>query len=129
MGSGILGIGIDMVRVKRMRRLFERYQGRLVARLLHPLEMSGFEGSPDQAAFLARRFAAKEAMVKALGSGFSSGTFASNIAILHDERGRPHGSWPEKTRASLPGKGRRMHLSISGETGYAVAQAVLTEEE
>ncbi len=129
MSPGIFGIGIDIVSVKRMRRLYARYRGRLVARLLHPMEMSGFERSPDQAAFLARRFAAKEAMVKALGSGFTSGSFANEIAVLHDECGRPHGSWPEKACAPLPSKGMCMHLSISGETGYAVAQAVLAREE
>ena len=80
----IAGVGTDIVAVARLAKLYERHGERALGKLLAPLERADFEKAKDPARFLAKRFAAKEALGKALGIGVAAPATLPNIAIVHD---------------------------------------------
>ncbi|WP_018878320.1 holo-ACP synthase [Thioalkalivibrio sp. ALE28] len=121
----ILGIGTDLVQVARMRGMWERHGRRLAERILHPLEQADLP-SHEPAGFLARRFAAKEALAKALGCGVGADMALAEAGVTHDARGRPEFVLAGRARATADRLGvRAIHLSISDEREYAQAFVVL----
>lgn len=121
----LYGIGTDIVEVARIRELYERHGERFVARLLHPAERAGLAGSRDPARFLAKRFAAKEAFSKALGTGLRSPATLDAIGVTHDALGKPAYFCSDELEARLSRLGLRSHLSISDEKDFVVAFAIL----
>ena len=122
----ICGVGIDAVDVRRVRRARQRFGRRLAERLLHPQELADYERQRHPEAFLARRLAAKEALVKALGTGFSGGLNARQLRVAHDPGGRPRlVSEGTVARRLLQLGAAHCHLSISDERHYAFACVVL----
>jgi len=117
----IYGIGIDIVRIDRIRRILAKYPERFPKRILHPQEFSDYSAKKDRAAFLARQFAAKEAISKALGSGFAM-LYPSSILIKRDQRGKPYVSLDVPKRWETQ---RTILVSISDEVDYAIAQAMV----
>lgn len=85
----IHGVGADIVEIRRIAQNLERYGDRFARRILTENEMQGYVSSPRKAAYVARRFAAKEATAKALGTGFRNGLSLKHIAVAHDALGRP----------------------------------------
>lgn len=85
----IFGIGTDIVAVERMSGIVRRHGDKFAARVLAASELDEYRAASDKARFLAKRFAAKEAAAKALGSGFSGGLSLRHIAVAHDARGKP----------------------------------------
>ena len=83
----ILGIGLDVVEISRIGKAWERFGNRFARRILHASEIDCLPGQKVQ--FLASRFAAKEAAVKALGTGFSQGIIPTDIAVVSMPGGRP----------------------------------------
>ncbi len=126
----IAGIGTDIVSVERVAAALERHGARFAERVLTEGELAGFQRANAGPGFLARRFAAKEAAVKALGTGVACGIGLRDLEVLHDARGRPllefHGA--ARSRAASLNVVER-HLSISDERGYAVAFVVLVSGE
>ena len=124
----IVGMGTDIVAVERMARLHARFGERLAERLLGPLEVADMPAEAAAgAAFLARRFAAKEATFKALGSGMTNGVRWMDVQVGHDSGGRPQlvlGGRAQQLLQGL-GDGARSRLSISDERRYAMAVVVL----
>ena len=124
----IVGMGTDIVAVERMARLHARFGERLTERLLGPLEVADMPvEAAAGAAFLARRFAAKEATFKALGSGMTNGVRWMDVQVGHDSGGRPQlvlGGRAQQILQGL-GDGVRSWLSISDERRYAIAVVVL----
>ena len=121
----ILGIGTDLVQVARMQRLWARHGARLRARLLHPMEQDDLP-SADPAGFLARRFAAKEALAKALGCGIGPDMALAEAGVTHDARGRPEFVLEGSARATAERLGvSAIHLSISDEREYAQAFVIV----
>ncbi|MEX0430273.1 holo-ACP synthase [Spiribacter insolitus] len=127
----IVGIGTDIVETVRLERMQSDHGERLAARLLASGELAGYRsalsaGPSAAAAFLARRFAAKEAAAKALGCGIGSEAGFHDLRVSHDRGGAPvltfHG--PAARRAGRLGI-QTAHLSISDERHYAVAMVVL----
>lgn len=96
----ILGLGIDVTEISRVRRLWEKFGLRFAEKILHPDELAALRVPETQ--FLASRFAAKEAAVKALGTGFSNGITPLSIAVSTRAGGRPairfHGQAEERFR-------------------------------
>ena len=126
----ILGLGLDLVEVKRVRRVLDRHGKRFCTRLLHEEEMSAYRAVAERPAsaalFLAKRWAAKEASVKALGSGFGAGIDPRHILLYQLPGGRPALHCVQGTARLFAAFGvRRMHISISDERRYAVACVVL----
>lgn len=122
----IFGIGTDIVRVDRMRANIERYGDKFAHRILTATEFAEFSASPRPAHFLAKRFAAKEAVAKAMGTGFRDGLSLRDIGVTHDAYGKPqliyYGKAEDLRRTLNIGEG---HLSIADECDYAVAFVAL----
>lgn len=125
----ILGIGTDIVRIDRIRRLIERHGERAAARILAPSETEAFADARDPAAFLAKRFAAKEAFAKALGTGVREPVTLHGVSVAHDARGRPLLKYSGALRAMMDERGLAAHLSLSDETDVALAFVVIEQPE
>lgn len=122
----IYGIGTDIVRIARMEDNIRRYGERFAERILTADELEEYRQSHQQARFLAKRFAAKEAMVKALGTGFSRGIGLRDIAVAHEPGGRPFLVCTGSARHACDERGiTSMHLSITDEAEYALAFVVM----
>lgn len=122
----IVGVGTDLLAVARMRAACARRGEALAARLLHPDELRLMQSKEDPPRWLAKRFAAKEALLKALGTGLRQGLSWQDMAILPDELGRPDVTWHGAALVRLEHLGGcRTHLSISDEDDYVLAFAVI----
>lgn len=122
----IFGIGTDIVSVSRMDAALARHGERFAWRILSTDEHAAYHAAPNKARFLAKRFAAKEAAAKALGTGFANGLSLHHISVTHDGAGRPllHFSGHGNELLEQLGVGAS-HLSISDEHDYAVAFVTL----
>lgn len=122
----IYGIGTDIVEVARIEDSLARFGNAFAMRILSEREMQEFAQSHTQARFLAKRFAAKEAFAKALGTGIRAPATFENIAVAHDDLGKPVLDIAPALQPYLDSKGiRYMHLSISDEKSLAAAFVVL----
>lgn len=122
----ILGTGIDIIEVARIRASFERFGDRFLNRILHPAEISYCLSHRNPAPFLAGRFAAKEAISKAFGTGIGSELNWRDMEIGRKQSGEPfvilHGQGQAlfKQRA-----GRALHVNLSHTQTHATAMAIL----
>lgn len=122
----IVGIGSDIARVERFAQALQRHGPRFALRILGPEEHAVWLQKMQPAAFLAKRFAAKEAFVKALGLGLRRGLQWRDIQVLNDVLGKPflqlHGAAAEKALAAGV---TALHITLSDEDDYAIAFVVL----
>ncbi len=122
----IIGIGTDLARVARFERAMGRHGERFALRLLGEWELERYRGHALPAAFLAKRFAAKEAFVKALGTGLRRGMRWTEIQVVNDALGRPSLVLSGKAHELAKAAGVRLvHLSLSDEEALAMAFVVL----
>jgi len=122
----IIGVGIDRARIDRVGRLLQRYPDRSRDRLFTDVERQACESRPRAEECYAARLAAKEAIVKALGTGFREGMRWTDIKIRTDRRGRPElGVHGAALRAFKQAGGERIHLSYTHEGGIAAAIVIL----
>lgn len=122
----IFGIGTDIVRVARIQHNLERYGTRFVNRVLTPHERRGYTRSLHPARFVAKRFAAKEAAAKALGTGLRHGIGLLQIEVRRDPGGPPRLHFHGAARDFVQERGiRAAHLSLSDEDDHALAVVVL----
>ncbi|MBL8383894.1 MAG: holo-ACP synthase [Burkholderiales bacterium] len=125
----IHGIGTDIVAVSRIRRAMERHDGRFARKVLSASEWSRLASQPDPGAFVAKRFAAKEAFYKALGQPPSAANTWHQLSIASDQGGAPRLEFGAALAALLDRVGvGRWHVSLSDERDYAVAFIVLESE-
>lgn len=121
----IVGIGTDLVQVTRIREVVARQGTRFVNRILTPHEQEIFAGKKDGAAYLAKRFAAKEAASKALGTGIGQISW-QDLEVTNDEAGAPLLTMTGMAENRLKEKGgRRVLISLSDERDYVSAFVVL----
>jgi holo-[acyl-carrier protein] synthase len=123
----IYGIGTDIAAVARFSRMQARYGARVAERLLTTLEQGDFAHAAQPGRFLARRFAAKEAFGKALGTGIRVPATLRSIGVAHDALGKPVLSFAPALADLIDRLGLRAHLSISDEADFAVAFVVLEQ--
>lgn len=121
----IYGIGTDIVTVARMREALARHGERFAERLLHPDELADFAKAREPERFLAKRFAAKEAFAKALGTGLRPPATLAAIGVSHDALGKPLYVFAAALAERVSELGLRSHLSISDERDSVVAFAIL----
>lgn len=122
----IIGIGNDIVHVSRCEALLARHGDRALTRLLGEQERGRIREHRQPGAYLAKRFAAKEAFVKALGLGLRHGMRWSEIQVANDALGRPSLILEGRAKAHADSAGVRwIHLSLSDEKDLASAVVVL----
>jgi holo-[acyl-carrier protein] synthase len=122
----IQGIGVDVTSVERIERVWRRSGARFARHVLADAERAQLPGVPDAARWLAKRWAAKEALAKAAGTGMRAPLKWGAIAVCHDPLGRPHFELSPLVRAWLARRGiDAYHLSISDEREIVVAMVVL----
>ncbi|MDM7915353.1 MAG: holo-ACP synthase [Candidatus Eisenbacteria bacterium] len=120
----IVGVGIDLIETERVRRSAERFGQRFLSRIYHPRELEQTRG--DRVQYLAARFAVKEAVFKALGTGWAAGIRWIDVEVQNLTSGQPilllHGGAAQRAREM---GADRFHVSITHTAGYAAAVAVL----
>ncbi len=122
----IFGIGTDIVEVSRIEESLARFGEAFAQRILTEREWLAFAQSQTGARFLAKRFAAKEAFAKAMGTGLRAPATFQNIGIAHDDLGKPVFDLAAELQSHLDARGiRACHLSVSDEKALAVAFVVL----
>ena len=122
----IFGIGVDVLEAARVQRTFERFGNRFVEHLLMPEEQAQLARTQRRERFLAMRFAAKEAIVKAMGTGFAHGMWIRDVGVVQNAWGKPEvvfSARGERVRRAL-GVGDA-HVTLTDEAGLVVAVAVL----
>lgn len=125
----IFGIGTDIVAYDRIEELHEKHGEKFARRILSPVELIEFHSCPQPARLLMKRFAAKEALAKAAGSGLRHPLTMQSISVTHNALGKPEFAFSTDLAAHLKGLGvARHHLSISDEKEHAVAFVVLETE-
>ncbi len=122
----IIGIGVDIVSIARIRSVHERHGRAFEQKVLGKAERDELKDLANTDAFIAKRFAAKEAVGKALGTGLSGGLRFCDILIVHDERGKPVLAFEGEAQRLISQAGvQGSFISISDEKEYAVAQVIL----
>lgn len=121
----IVGIGTDIVQINRVERQLVK-SDRLAVRVLTENELAAFRKHNFPERFLAKRFAAKEAAVKAIGNGIGNGVSFQHVEVTHLEHGQPTLVFYGEMRNLCELRGvTHSHISISDEQDYAVATVVL----
>jgi len=124
----IYGIGTDIVEVKRIREALNKYGIALAKKILTSQELLTYKKIEGKANFLAKRFAAKEAFAKALGTGMRSPVNFKSIEIIHDLLGKPKiKTVLELTILMKSHNIKHCHLSISDEKNIAAAFVILEQ--
>ena len=122
----IYGIGTDIVSIERIQNILNKNKDGFINRVLTDHEKALFTNKADSAAFCAKRFAAKEAFSKALGTGIGRVVSFQDLTVRSNEHGKPYFMPSEKLRLYLQEKGiKHGHLSISDESHNALALVVL----
>ena len=122
----IFGIGTDIVRVERMQQSLDKHGERFARRILTEHELSGYQQANKPANYLAKRFAAKEATAKAMGTGFRNGLSLKHINVGHNAQGKPLLEFSGLAAEFMDVKGiNEAHISLADEQEYAVAFVTL----
>jgi len=124
----IHGVGTDIVTIARIERMLGDHGERTAEKLLAPAEMERYREAARPAAYLAKRFAAKEALGKALGLGLRDPATLHNIAVVSDGIGRPGFAYAPPLADWLQARRLRAHLSLSDESDTALAFVVVEQE-
>ena len=123
----IFGIGIDIVDNNRFKKLIKKTK--FVNRICSSKERNNLKKKNNKISYLSKRFSAKEAFVKALGSGFRNELCFNDISILNDKKGKPYFLFNQKIRNILKNKYKlnkfKVYLSLSDEKKYSVSYVIL----
>jgi len=118
----ILGIGTDLCEIKRIEQALERFGERFARRILVESELAVFHRRRQSASYLAKRFAAKEAFSKALGTGIHFPVNWHNVWVVNDRAGKPMLEFSKPLAALLERRGiDKVHVSLTDEIGMACA--------
>jgi holo-[acyl-carrier protein] synthase len=124
----ILGIGSDLIDIRRIEATLERFGDRFVQRLFTETEQRKSEGRRNRAASYAKRFAAKEACSKALGTGFRKSVYWRDLGVVNLRSGKPTmaltGGAAERLKSMVP-KGMKARIDLSITDDFPLAQAIV----
>ncbi len=126
----IIGIGSDLSDIRRIHRSLERFGSRFTHRIFTELERSRSEKKTDPASSYAKRFAAKEACAKALGTGMRAGVFWRDMGVVNMRSGQPTmaltgGALTRLNTMTPPGHKAVLHLSLTDDHPYAQAFVII----
>ena len=129
----ILGIGNDLIDIRRIAETLTRFGDRFVQRIFTPVEQAKAAKRADPVATYAKRFAAKEACAKALGTGINRGVFFRDMGVVNLPSGQPTieltGAARQRLEAMTPsGMRAAIHLTISDEPPLAEAMVIIVAE-
>ncbi len=124
----IIGIGSDLIDIRRIERTLERHGDRFVKRIFTEVEQAKSDRRRNRAASYAKRFAAKEACAKALGTGLNQGVFWRDMGVVNLPGGKPAmaltgGARERLEKITPPGHEADIHLTITDE--FPLAQAIV----
>ncbi|HXC89390.1 MAG TPA: holo-ACP synthase [Stellaceae bacterium] len=127
----ILGLGSDLIDIRRIERMIERFGDRFIDRIFTPAERRKCDGRANRAAGYARRFAAKEACSKALGTGFRRGVFWRDLGVVNLPSGRPTmrltgGASLRLAEMTPAGMTARLDVTLTDEPPIAQAVVIIT---
>lgn len=122
----IIGIGNDVIDIRRIEKTLGAYGERFIQRIFTDVEIRKSERRAQRAASYAKRFAAKEACSKALGTGFRAGVFWKDMGVVNEPSGKPTmvltgGAKLRLDKIVPPGHAARIHLTITDDFPYAHA--------
>lgn len=126
----VFGIGTDIVELARIEKTYNRFGKHFVERLLMPEENTLFYKNKNPIRFLAMRFAAKESIVKSMGTGFSDGIWIRDIGIINKDSGKPivvYSSRGDQMRQKLGIS--EIHISLTDEAGLVLAFSVAIKSD
>jgi holo-[acyl-carrier protein] synthase len=126
----ILGLGTDLIDIRRIEKTLERYGEKFIERCFTPVEKAKAERRAQRAATYAKRYAAKEACSKALGTGFRAGVFWRDIGVVNLPSGQPTLLLTGGAKARLealtpPGMIAQIHLTMTDEPPLAEAMVMI----
>ena len=126
----IIGLGSDLADIGRIGATLERFGERFVKRVFTDIERARSERKPDRAASYAKRFAAKEACAKALGTGMRAGVFWRDMGVVNLRSGAPTlaltgGAAKRLAAITPPGMTAYIHLSLTDDDPYALAFVII----
>jgi holo-[acyl-carrier protein] synthase len=122
----IYGIGVDVLEQKRIVATLKRFGARFIDHLLMPQERVQLARTQRPERFIAMRFAAKEAIVKAMGTGFAHGVWIRDVGVVQNSWGKPEVVFSERGEQVRRGLGvGEGHVTLTDEAGLVVAVAVL----
>ncbi len=127
----ILGIGVDLIDIRRIERTLARFGERFTRRCFTAVERARAERKATPAAVYAKRFAAKEACAKALGTGFNQGVFMRDIGLVNLASGQPTlaltgGAARRLAALTPPGHAADLHVTLTDEPPLAQAFVFIT---
>ena len=126
----IFGIGTDIINIKRMEKTLKKNNLHFKSRIFSKEEISYCENKKNSHSYFAKRFAAKEALAKALGTGIRKGISFKNIIIKNDKYGKPSillkGSTKNFLKKRIKNKKYFIHLSLSDDKGWAHASVIIS---
>jgi len=126
----VRGVGVDLVQIPRMRRVITRWDQRFLHRVFTEAEITYCRARPDPAPHFAARFAAKEAGMKALGTGLRLGVKWRELEVRRGDGQAPTLELHGRTRElGLARGGHRMLLALTHDGDYALAQALLVDDD
>ncbi len=126
----IYGVGTDLIEIRRIGRALERFGERFAQRILCGPELERFRAHRQPVAYLAKRFAAKEAFTKALGTGIHAPANWHGVWVVNARSGKPHFEFSTELREFLERRGvRRAHLTLTDEREIACATVILEAGE
>ena len=125
----IYGVGTDLVEIERIEKALERFGERFAKRILCEPELKRFKAHRKPAAYLAKRFAAKEAFTKALGTGIHAPANWHGVWVVNMKSGKPELRFSDPLKELLEKrKIAQTHLSLTDERGMAAATVILETE-
>ena len=122
----IKGIGVDLVDKNRFKSLIDKFKNKIALKILSDFEYHEYTNVKNKSDYLSKKFAAKEALSKAFGTGlYRDGIFPKNITIKHDSLGKPFFDFSNIVNNEILKDSRKIQLSISDTNSQSVAFVIV----
>ena len=127
----IHGIGTDIIDIRRIKKVLEKYNEKFKQKCFHKQEIARSDSRYNKVESYAKRYAAKEACAKALGTGLAKGVFWKDIEVKNNSNGKPYISLHNNASRYLEknfNKNAKIELSLSDEKDFAIANIIIFNE-
>ena len=127
----IIGIGIDIIDIRRIEKMIIKYGDRFIKKCFSQIEIQRSENSKNTIQSYAKKYAAKEAYAKALGTGLTRGVYRKDIEVSNNNLGKPILTLHNKSAQILNqigSKNTKIEISLSDEKNYAISNVIIFNE-